>query len=1363
MVSVRCESGGSRVLHTRLLLLLLLLAKVSMASICVKSFTWTNDTKSVTLENNGGRALPQLLDVWQVSSTAVINHTFLSNNPPPYTTTINDLPGEGSTKVVDLSAAPPVNPQLCGNYLVCATVMNQPTNATPHYHYKCVSQLKPCVEKVDLQWVVESVGQDRPSLSLAPLAPVSSTGIKLSIVNTGPEHMDDTSAINAPEVMAFISLTEPVDDSSFNFFNTTKSLQTSVKEFTQFNVPQVEFGDEGLIRLPGWELLMIDTQQHARALAYNERLAADLSLLTGPSKLPCQSGILVLLLDPYNRTNDVDRSNNIVMFPIDLLCSGGGDTTWSMCEVIPYMENEGRDAMLLVKDGYNPASYVYKSEGRHRGFMTAKAEDVLRKSMEYNWARERAARLQALNMCPGRNNTMDAAPNNSLIMQAKRLVDKLLLDMKQMKTDSGAEAASHQQGLLLVQLVSDLTGLAMKEDGVWRRLFLRILGARIGSLDICSGATSKGAPWWNRSGGFRGRSQGSRSRRNAYDGFMASPIKQGGQDCNFSCTDGQTVPCFTKCDGKKDCQNGFDELNCTSQGSSSAGRTSGSWNGSSSADDASGQNSWDNEDDDDDHGSGDSSDYDDNDDDNTDRPRHHHHHHHHHEFGRRGGGPPGGGPWGAGPGGPIDPGMFGGDPQARALMTMWKKVELRLASGAGPEDMVELAFLPLSTRLNIKDLYNMFRKDDFSKYHKFMKALMKSGAIMLLMNYAEDNNLNDVQSVLSMSNASAQSLMDFVRKNVSAVVMKETRGMQPMTANFNSSMQPMTANFNSSMQPMAANFNITIKYMQLLVNHRNCVADFIQSVMKVDPSTLCSLAKKSGPSPNRKMMCLRAAQQDVGLMFVNTVAPPEEEDDDDESFFQDPIMEFLKTVKLSKELPGYWLMEKEGVYYGQQNPVTGFYVWDKLAVCSCPGRAATNGQTEWGGHAGWGGQAGSEQGWEGQGRRGGPGGGGGQGRRGGPGGGGGRGRRGGPGGGGGRGRSGGPGEDGDQGEWGGSGGTGESDPGGWDGAGGQGPSNAGWDESGNSGQGGSGVDGRGGSGNGGQGESGNGGQGGSGNGRQDGSRNGGQGGSGNGGQGESGNGGQGGSGNGRQDGSGNGGQGGSGNGGQGESGNGGQGGSRNGGQGESGNGGQGGSGNGGQGGSGNGEQGGSGNGGQGGSRNGGQGESGNGGQGGSGNGGQGGSRNGGQGESGNGGQGESGNGGQGGSGNGGQGESGNGGQGGSENGGQGGSRNGGQGGSGNGGQGGSGNGGQGGSRNGGQGGSGFSGQGGSSDGKQGGFDPTNSGGGFPSSSNQGGSRGMLHGLSEDTLTQLGGGGSEAGGAETRGGVRQHKGSEHLRV
>nr|XP_053649836.1 heterogeneous nuclear ribonucleoprotein A1-like [Cherax quadricarinatus] len=132
-----------------------------------------------------------------------------------------------------------------------------------------------------------------------------------------------------------------------------------------------------------------------------------------------------------------------------------------------------------------------------------------------------------------------------------------------------------------------------------------------------------------------------------------------------------------------------------------------------------------------------------------------------------------------------------------------------------------------------------------------------------------------------------------------------------------------------------------------------------------------------------------------------------DEDKKDTSFFQDPLKDFMKSLSVNKRRPVYWILDNEGVYYGEQNPVTGFFVWDKVAVCSCPGVQGAFGGP--GGGETFGGPGGGETfggrggGWGGPGGPGGWGGPGGPGGWGGPGGPGGWGGPGGPGGGGGRG------------------------------------------------------------------------------------------------------------------------------------------------------------------------------------------------------------------------------------------------------------------------------------------------------------------------------------------------------------------------
>ncbi|KAK8730169.1 hypothetical protein OTU49_008123 [Cherax quadricarinatus] len=202
-------------------------------------------------------------------------------------------------------------------------------------------------------------------------------------------------------------------------------------QFTAMNIMIEAFGNDGVVRLPGWETLMVDDQnQVSLVLKANDSIEVDLTMLTGPSKLPCMTGILILLIDPYAKTSDINRDNNIAMFPIDFTCSD--DTQGSVCEIIPDMDSDGKDAMFLVKDNKRPAGYLYKGKGHKRGIVSASKLEVEVRSMQYNWASDRTVRLEVLGLCPSGTFNDTAASNASLIMAAKRVVDTLLADMQQL-------------------------------------------------------------------------------------------------------------------------------------------------------------------------------------------------------------------------------------------------------------------------------------------------------------------------------------------------------------------------------------------------------------------------------------------------------------------------------------------------------------------------------------------------------------------------------------------------------------------------------------------------------------------------------------------------------------------------------------------------------------------------------------------------------------------------------------------------------------------------------------------------------------------------------------------------------------------
>ncbi|XP_071527204.1 uncharacterized protein [Panulirus ornatus] len=811
------------------------------------------------------------------------------------------MTGEISLSSIEMSM-----PELCGQYFVCIKV-SKSYNISD---YRCVSQMKLCEEE-DLKWSLESTGTPEIRISLHPSGFVEASGLNVRIQNGANSRMSTRSALNAPEVLAFLVY---VDEPRYWNYS-DMSLQNAMEEYLARNMYLLENDMEYAVHLSGWELLMVDMKtKMSKALGADETLDVDLKKLRGPSWLPHGEANLVLMIDPFNRTNDSNRTNNLCILPMDL--ESFGDRETSHCEVVPDVETEGINALLLSIDNKQVAGYMYEGGPGRGGIVVATPEEVKEKYMEYSRARDHMARLLALEVCPSQSDSNMTGASDSFLNKAKLVLKTLVKEMNSLELNEPEVKDAHETVLQIVRLVDNLTDLIMEEDGVLRRIFLEWAASLIENVylpsvmmschnemgqncnDLDDGMSSTHETCYPTDGihflDDENDSHMHNDEGTSYEGISSLET----EDCIVRCNDAsRSGPCYRKC---KDLE--FSKLyldkgqNTHFKGDikhAQNGNMEAMWIPSSPESEESdaqiGERSskiYDREQDQSLGGAGDEQNQSpfkgigriitkartDGDDDSENRAT--------------------GGHPSSENGSEIsneeNDMVFEEDernnPSYKLRMRikhLVDKITEKLRSDTHPQDIQELSFLPMSVRMSIKEL--------------FIKITDENSKFSVLMGVFEN-------------------LEKYIKEiGVEVNMMQQIEKLQELKN-------------NNSMKAMV---NLTLKYINITMKHREGVSDFIQAVKRLDLKMLCSMMKKPGPDPTKEMYCLRMAQKDVMVMSRRVKLPQQKE------FFTDPMKTFSKSLKQSWGYPVYWIIENEEVHCGMQSPLTGFYVWDKVAVCSC--------------------------------------------------------------------------------------------------------------------------------------------------------------------------------------------------------------------------------------------------------------------------------------------------------------------------------------------------------------------------------------------------------------------------------------------
>ncbi|XP_045111744.1 uncharacterized protein LOC123504903 [Portunus trituberculatus] len=148
------------------------------------------------------------------------------------------------------------------------------------------------------------------------------------------------------------------------------------------------------------------------------------------------------------------------------------------------------------------------------------------------------------------------------------------------------------------------------------------------------------------------------------------------------------------------------------------------------------------------------------------------------------------------------------------------------------------------------------------------------------------------------------------------------------TTNFTSDAEFMSDSYNEYMKKT---LDLAIEYLKVAKNNSAAVSELLEMVssMWTNPEQLCCLIKQPERAPNQEMVCLRDAHEEVRLMTDYFESTGEEE------FFRN-VFEDAMRMKQTQMEPTYWKIKDGSVYAIERCPLSGTFMWEQVALCSCP-------------------------------------------------------------------------------------------------------------------------------------------------------------------------------------------------------------------------------------------------------------------------------------------------------------------------------------------------------------------------------------------------------------------------------------------
>ncbi|XP_037790643.1 uncharacterized protein LOC119586003 [Penaeus monodon] len=434
--------------------------------------------------NDGGEIVAQELQLFVSPLGSYLSSQDLADLTPAFSgeLEVGDLPTTGTAKEVDVSSASvPGSMETCGQYFLVAAIRDKGTTNRPAQG--SVSLEKECEEDIDLKWFLEPNEEEgTPDMYMAPGSNVVAKGGILSILNVGNGNLALRSAVDTPEIAAYLGPRSWDWDLHYKFQYRNGSTLQEVMESTlashreYFDVYNVE----DFIQLKGWSTILVDVNAATSIdLPSGGNLEMDLEMLEAPKNIPCidEIGLLVLVIDPQNKTKDSNMTNNVAVLPVGLSCQSNSlDPSFDTpnCLVIPNLNHDGRSATMIMKRFGDTEAYEFKTRKGREGFRKMRTDEIREEIEQYDMASVRMERLKALGRCP-QESDVEEATEDPWAQDLLNVVTSLKDGLDELTMTSEDVAADHEKIQTLLGLVKDILTLTLEEDGPVRHVFMSFI------------------------------------------------------------------------------------------------------------------------------------------------------------------------------------------------------------------------------------------------------------------------------------------------------------------------------------------------------------------------------------------------------------------------------------------------------------------------------------------------------------------------------------------------------------------------------------------------------------------------------------------------------------------------------------------------------------------------------------------------------------------------------------------------------------------------------------------------------------------------------------------------------------------------
>ncbi|XP_018016114.2 keratin, type II cytoskeletal 2 epidermal [Hyalella azteca] len=203
-------------------------------------------------------------------------------------------------------------------------------------------------------------------------------------------------------------------------------------------------------------------------------------------------GALIVVVDPLNRTNDIDRSNNVAVLLVNFTSTGSdiefsvAENDWDLtnaCKVMSSIEDGGSSALLV---SFRSMPYLF--DGKTFAFSKAEKKEVTALIKGSFQSDQIATRLKAMQRCneqafAATGDDPKAAARDSLLSNVLQLIRDMRRDLTALVVRAHGSAArlQHNNSMAFLAAAEEVLKTALEGDPKSRAFVMQILSFKMKS------------------------------------------------------------------------------------------------------------------------------------------------------------------------------------------------------------------------------------------------------------------------------------------------------------------------------------------------------------------------------------------------------------------------------------------------------------------------------------------------------------------------------------------------------------------------------------------------------------------------------------------------------------------------------------------------------------------------------------------------------------------------------------------------------------------------------------------------------------------------------------------------------------------